>query len=295
MYLSMSTCGTEREKLPDGSYRFDALDGLRQCAAAGFTHIDFNFAQVAVHCRPLSADDWKTWVASLREAADDLQLTVSQTHAHWFYPHLVPADELVWNNEMVRRSVEATAMLGKNAWMVTHPRSIYDAEGFNLQKTLEYNYAQCMELGELGKKHGVGIAIENLFPVPGRIDYAYTTEELLALLQRLNDPVFGICWDFGHANNAGLDHEQALEEIAPYLKVTHVHDNKRRGDDHFPPYFGNIPWEKVMTKLKEIGYGGSFNFEGHVYYLTLPRVLREEALRFLYSTGAELLRIYDKA
>jgi sugar phosphate isomerase/epimerase len=179
MKLSISTCGTEREKQPDGTYRFDAVKGLRQCAAAGFTYVDFNFAQAAVANRPLSGADWKRWTESVRQTADELHLTVSQTHAHWFYPHLVPAGEVEWNNDMVRRSVEATSMLGENIWMVTHPRSIYDAEGFSLQKTLDYNYAQCMELGELGKKYGVGIAIENLFHVPGRTDYYCKTEELL--------------------------------------------------------------------------------------------------------------------
>ncbi len=295
MQLSMSTCSTEREKLPDGQYRFDIHDGLRQCAEAGFSAVDFNFSAIGKLTKVLDGEDWRDWVSSVRDTAQKLNLTFTQTHAHWFYlSDCATAEQLERNEMLVRRSVEATGILGKDIWMVTHPRSVFDAEGFNFQKTLEYNYANFSELGELGRKFGVGIAIENLPPTKN-IAYGITTEELVAVMEKLNDSIFGICWDFGHANLSGLDAVSSLSEIAPYLRATHVHDNKRKGDDHFPPFYGNIPWESVMKKLKEIGYTGAFNFEEHASYLAFPRLLRADMLRHMHTTGEYLLSIYENA
>ena len=291
----MSTCSTERERLPDGKYRFDVQDGLRQCAAAGFSAVDFNFAAVGKLTNILDDNGWKDWVLSVRDVAQQLNLTFVQTHAHWFYLSECTTNEMLHRNELlVRRSVESTSLLGPGIWMVTHPRSVFDAEGFNLQKTLEYNYASFSELGELGNRFGVGIAIENLPPTKN-IAYGITTEELLCVMEKLHDPVFGICWDFGHGNLAGLDTVVSLGEVGKYLKATHVHDNKRKGDDHFPPFYGNIPWENVMKQLKEIGYTGAFNFEEHASYLAFPSALRDDMLKHMHTIGEYLLSVYENA
>ena len=117
----------------------------------------------------------------------------------------------------------------------------------------------------------------------------FTMQELL---DRLHDPVFGICWDFGHANMAKLDHLRALELVTPHLKVTHIHDNKGKGDDHFPPSFGNIPWNTVMAALKRLGYKGNLNLEVSTYN-TIPALI-PDALRFMHAAGSELVRMYEK-
>jgi L-ribulose-5-phosphate 3-epimerase len=121
--------------------------------------------------------------------------------------------------------------------------------------------------------------------------YASSTEELLELLAVLNDPVFGICWDFGHANLAGIDQCGALRAIGKNLKALHVNDNKGEHDDHTAPYFGTIVWEPIMKTLKEIGYEGEFTYEAHNFACVLPDGIHDPALRFTYELGMYLLSL----
>ena len=294
MNLSLSTCATERRIVP-GGFEFAPVEGLRQCAEAGFRYVDFNFANAGKDGRPMSHDDWEAWGDAMAQAVQECGLTVEQTHGHWFHLNeLNSPEELAWNDEMVRRSLILSARLGKEPWVVLHPRSIFDAEGYQAEKSHAYNYSKFMELGELAAKVGVHIAVENLF-LHRSIGSCCNAEELAALVESFHSDVFGICWDFGHANRAGLDHMASLDIIAPYLQVTHCHDNKARSDDHFIPRFGNVPWNDIMPKLKTIGYKGNLNMEVHVFYNTFPQALRLDGLRFMRSVGEELVSRFDNA
>lgn len=73
----------------------------------------------------------------------------------------------------------------------------------------------------------------------------------------------GICWDFGHAALAGIDQQQAMEAVAPWLHALHVNDNNGKDERHYPTYLyrGGIDWKGVMQELKAIHYNDDFNFE----------------------------------
>ena len=294
MKLSLSTCATERRIVPAG-FEFAPEEGLHQCAEAGYKYVDFNFAHAASDGRPMSCDHWEAWIDSVCQVKEELGLTVEQTHGHWFHLNqLASQEQLHWNDEMVRRSLICSSKLGEKPWAVLHPRSIFGPEGYDAEKSRQYNYDKFMELGELAADFGVRLAVENLFPHKS-IGACCNAEELAELVSRLPADVFGICWDFGHANRAGLDHMKALDIVAPYLKVTHCHDNKGRSDDHFIPRFGNVPWNDIMPKLKQIGYYGNLNMEVHVFYHTIPASLRIEGLRFMRLIGEELIAQFDNA
>ena len=292
--LSLSTCATERRIIP-GGFEFAPIEGLQQCKDAGFQYVDFNFANAASDGRPMSCDDWENWIETVCEAKDTLGLTVEQTHGHWFHLNQLASDEeLAWHDEMVRRSLVCSSKLGEKPWVVMHPRSIFGTEGYDAKKSDSYNYEKFMELGELAAKLGIRIAVENLF-ANSCIGACCNAEALVSFVESLRSDVFGICWDFGHANRAGLNHLESLDIVAPYLRVTHCHDNKGRSDDHFIPRFGNVPWNEIMPKLKQIGYTGNLNMEVHVFYNTFPQSLRMDGLRFMRSVGEELVSRFDKA
>lgn len=294
MKLSISTCATERKILPKG-FAFEPVEGIRQCRDAGFEYVDFNFTQAACHGRPLSQENWEEWGDTIAAAVTDSGLIVEQTHGHWFHlSDIRSQEELDWNEEMVRRSILCSSKLGDRPWMVIHPYSIFDSGIFDLQKSREYNYAVCMRLGELASKCGVRIAVENLFS-NRKIGYCCKAEELAELMERLHSDIFGICWDFGHANRCRLHHLEALDIVAPHLAVVHCHDNKAFTDDHFIPYFGTVPWKDILPKLKHIGYNGNLNMEVHVFYNTLPQSLRMEGLAFMRRVGEDMIKLYDEA
>src|SRR5205814_10503616 len=70
----------------------------------------------------------------------------------------------------------------------------------------------------------------------------------------------GICMDFGHAHIMG-DVADAVETAAEHVITTHVHDNRRRDDDHLVPYKGTINWDMTLMTMQKIGYDGTYLLE----------------------------------
>jgi sugar phosphate isomerase/epimerase len=84
---------------------------------------------------------------------------------------------------------------------------------------------------------------------------------LVAMLDRdFEGSSVGICLDFGHAHLMG-DVADAIETAAEHLLTTHVHDNRRRADDHLVPYRGTIDWPTALLMMQKIGYDGTYLLE----------------------------------
>lgn len=85
-----------------------------------------------------------------------------------------------------------------------------------------------------------------------------TTEALVGLvLDELDAPHVGLCFDFGHAHLGG-DVVDALEVASGLVMSTHVHDNRGRVDDHLWPFEGTIDWGAALMTLQKLGYEGPF-------------------------------------
>jgi len=111
------------------------------------------------------------------------------------------------------------------------------------------------QIAEAAHAVGVRVAVEvipNALSTPGALVRLIEddTEDLDA----------GICLDYGHAHIMG-DVADAIEEVSGHLLTTHVHDNRRRADDHLPPFGGNIAWDVAMMETQKIGYDGVLMFE----------------------------------
>lgn len=279
----------------DNKVQFLPELGIAQCAKAGFRHMEYNLMNGPANDKILAADNWRDRVAGLKKILDENEITVPYTHDYWYIlSSVTDPEDIRHKDEMVRRSVEASHMLGSRL-MVVHTQSVYDAEGYNPEKTWEYNMAFFSEMGTLAAAYGMELAVENLFPIAGAIDFSSYAEELAELMQRLNDPMFGICWDFGHANMAKLDHEKALETVAPWLRLLHVADNNAKSDSHTIPGYGTVPWDKVMPKLKEVGYQGDLNLSVRTFAQTTLPDQRVAALQYLHGVGTELIRMFNEA
>jgi sugar phosphate isomerase/epimerase len=132
---------------------------------------------------------------------------------------------------------------------------------------------------------GVGIAMENMFDrertkagAPRR-SYCSDPYELLELIDTLNHPLVGACWDTGHAHRQGLD-QSVIREFGKRLKALHVQDNNGLQDQHLLPYQGNIDWKAVTGALAAIGYEGDFTYEAHMSIRKLPEELRDVGLKY---------------
>lgn len=127
------------------------------------------------------------------------------------------------------------------------------------------------EICRLAEPLGVRVAFE---VIPNELSSAAS---LVDMLERdLEAPHAGICMDFGHAHLMG-DVADAVETAAEHLIATHVHDNRRREDDHLVPYLGSINWDMTLTTLQKIGYEGTYLLE--VANTGAPAAVLEEARR----------------
>jgi sugar phosphate isomerase/epimerase len=111
------------------------------------------------------------------------------------------------------------------------------------------------EICRLAEPLGVRVALEvipNALSTPG---------ELVAMLDRdVESAIAGVCLDFGHAFLGG-DVPDAVETVAEHLIATHVHDNRRRRDDHLVPYRGAIDWDAALMSMQKVGYDGTYMME----------------------------------
>jgi sugar phosphate isomerase/epimerase len=112
------------------------------------------------------------------------------------------------------------------------------------------------DICRLAEPLGVKVAFE---VIPNELS---TPAALVALLEvDLDAPrTGGICLDFGHAHLMG-DVADAVEVAAEHVMSTHIHDNRRRADDHLAPFLGTIDWDVALMTMQKIGYEGTYLME----------------------------------
>ncbi|MBQ9748204.1 MAG: sugar phosphate isomerase/epimerase [Clostridia bacterium] len=166
------------------------------------------------------------------------------------------------------------------------------------------------------EKYGTKLLIENTSWKVDGIHLA-SADDLNEMLDRLDHPLFGVCWDTGHANLCNLDQYAELKKLGKRLQGLHVHDNyggvrTPNCDLHLMPYCGNINFDGVISALLEIGYEGTFNFEvdapakrgdaipfvknGEEQQTKLHMMspaLRQQIETLVYATGKQMLEAYD--
>jgi sugar phosphate isomerase/epimerase len=126
-------------------------------------------------------------------------------------------------------------------------------------------------LTEMAERAGVQIALE---VIPNKLSSA---DALVTLIEdELEGTPVGICMDVGHAFLMG-DLADAIETCSGHLVTTHLHDNKRRSDDHLAPGEGSIDWPAALMSLQKIGYEGTWMFE--VANTSMTRAVLEKTAR----------------
>jgi len=288
MNLSTSTNICEYTLGDHSAFTYTCAQSMEMIKAAGFDAADVCFCTFCRGTLPMTKDDWKHWVEELGETKEKIKLPLTQSHAH-FYDYENSKDP-EWDDELVRRSIEAAGMLNI-PWITVHTQSVHSDCGFSAAKNKALNMQLLSRYAEWGARYGVGLAVENLIERRnGERRYAVQAEELIDLVDSMNDSSrFGICWDTGHAHLNRINQPESLRLIGKRLKAMHVADNKGEHDDHVLPYQGTIQWAPIMRCLTEIGYTGDFTYEVHEYGNPLPKELRVQALRYAVETGRHLL------
>ena len=274
------------------NYSVSMEDSMRACAEAGYEYLDANLCSQARTGQPLAVEGWEEWAHRMRGVADGLGVRLTQAHAYWPIKYTVFPDgtrsDGETGEELMRRSVLAARILGAE-WMVVHPLTVNDEVWYSGRKSFEYNRAYFRRWADVFARHGVGMAIENMNCVNGRMRYCAAPEDLLELVEAIGSPLVGICLDTGHAHLSGLDVPAAVRRFAPHLRATHIADNHGNADEHYPPFHGTVDWGATMAAFAEIGYRHDFSFEVHMLTAPYPAAVQRNLIRFTHDLGKYLL------
>lgn len=240
------------------------LEALPIFAETGYDALELG----CTHDRDLVSEEGDVLVraAEIRKAADQLGIPILQMHAPMVN---FCSDEEPDAFGALFASIERAAVLGVR-WLVMHPG--YDpAAGSSRRldrRVREENLRVFEALLLEAERRGVGIAVENMTTYSSRPAYpkmdtrfGQSVSDLMWLIESLDHPLLGICWDTGHAHTQKIDQPTAIREIGDHLKAVHLSDNEGTADSHWAPLRGTIVWQPLATALKEICYGGLINFE----------------------------------
>lgn len=265
----------------DDTFSVPVETQIQRVYDAGFRHMDMNFWDWCHDpASPFRQDTWRDWVEGIAKKAQSLNVKFTQAHADVYNFYTGDASR----HEMYLRSIEGAAMLGI-PWVTFHPSGhpefSPETEAQNIKDNIEF-YKPIIELAE---KHQVGIALENM---SRRL---CTAEHLNQMVDALDSPYVGVCWDTGHAHIAGQHQADSIKLLAHRLHALHIQDNDGIADQHMPPHFGTIEWASLMDALREINYPGDFTFEAHNIVRRVPEGCKADALRLLKRIGDELVGI----
>lgn len=156
--------------------------------------------------------------------------------------------------DFLKRALDIAARLDGQAlsfWSGIRHAGIEDTDAW------DWLAAGCRELSEYAGSLGVPLAFE---PEPGMFIENLTQYQKLA--QRVDDPLFGLTLDVGHAY---LTEESSIADcilnFKNSIKNIHLEDMLKGAHQHLQFGDGEIDFSKVFDALKQIQYAGPVNVE----------------------------------
>lgn len=236
----------DREHLAQiASYGFDAIELF-----ATRTHFDYH--------ETAAIDTLAQWLmeTGLRLNSIHAPIAAGMTNGQWGEAYSIATSDAARRQTAVREAEAALQIAQRIPFdaMVLHlgTPTVKSQPGDNNRASA---FKSVDEICSLAEPLGVRIALE---VIPNDLS---TASSLVALIERdLEAKSVGICMDFGHAHLMG-DVADAVETAAEHLVATHVHDNRRREDEHLVPYAGTINWDMALMTMQKIGYDGTYLME----------------------------------
>jgi sugar phosphate isomerase/epimerase len=266
-------------------------EAIRRCKEAGFRSLDFNYWDYQEYVLGLTPEEEEAWARDIRLHAEHYGVRFTQMHGPVHgrsFQDMVLGLNTDSFFELMKRSIRTAAILGV-PWVVLHPGQSTIKGDEPYKDVVDFNCEYFKLLIPTLEETNVGIALENIFDRSSGIGandelghsrriYCAIPGELVELIDRLNHPLVGACWDTGHAHKQGLRQGDGIRMLGSRLKTLHIQDNNGIWDQHLLPYQGTIDWNEVIEALKEIGYQGDFTYEAHNSIRMLPEELRDAGL-----------------
>ncbi|MGI6173816.1 MAG: sugar phosphate isomerase/epimerase family protein [Christensenellales bacterium] len=266
----------------DPEFRVDVTEQIRRVADGGFLHLDMNFWDWSHDVRsPFMQDDWREWILRIDDQAKRCGVCFTQAHAHVYNFYDFDRDSV--HERQILRSIEGAGML-RIPWIVLHlsGKQAIDADEEGRKAYFSDNIAYIRDKCEYALRYNVGIAIENMSN-PSRS--ATTAEDLVQVIDGVQMPNIGACWDTGHAHIAKQDQYTSLCTLGYRLHALHIADNHGVTDEHTIPFVGSVDWHSVVKALREIRYPGDFTYEAHMFVRNLPEPCKNAGLQLMVRMG----------
>lgn len=259
-------------------YNYPCDKALLRLANIGFTHLDLamDYCSADPDCS-FGSDSWEAWATGLRELAESKGVQYTHSHAQ--------GDAIARPQDpVVQRCLDVCRILGAK-YCVVHPvfkgedgHSIKDVEQF-----VKINAKAIKPFLEPAEKNGVILLSENLL-----WGASIQPTAISALVEEVNSPYFGWCYDTGHANAFGLSSDELLKcSVAPLS--LHMQDNHGiQKDEHLLPGDGTVDWKLLLENLHKVGYKGEIVLEAHHQSLDAPDDQRDAILADLLSRAQKL-------
>lgn len=103
-------------------------------------------------------------------------------------------------------------------------------------------------------------ALENLISGPQRVKIGSNRPEVLSIVEEIDDPNLGICWDLGHDVMNDI-FDLPTRGWLRHVCHAHLHDVNEQGVDHFPLMYGRVPYERWLPALVKAGFQGIISLE----------------------------------
>ena len=252
------------------------LPFLKRLKELGYEGVDFCF-----HPLVFVGGKEETIISQIKENLDKAGLACSQVHLP-FYDLTLPS---TCHDEWVEHQMKGAFKLMKVLdckWGAWHPVSATEC-GHDRKVAMKANREMLKRHLETAEKYGVGIAVENIFAP----FFSSVVEDHIELIESMNSPLVGACWDFGHANLQVSERGQVedFKMIADKIKILHVNDNHAREDRHLAPGFGTVKFDELLPILFRTDFDGFFNME-----CSVPR-RHSEIMLYYYDLMAKSANI----
>ena len=249
----------------------DFYNELCELRSYGYDCIDYQgFMNTETDLFRMSDAEFKAYLCRQRESAEQIGLTIHQTHGPWRWPICdVTEEDRAERFEKMAKAIRGTAFLGAR-YMVLHNIMPFGRVDTDPDAVRAINQDFFARLCKIGEENGVIICLENM-PFPEQV--LARPADTVAFVRELNTPWLRVCLDVGHATKLGVPAGDAVRQIGKeYLAVMHVHDNDGTGDLHWQPFTGVTDWADFSAALVEIGFDGVLSLECGV-----PQELEGEA------------------
>lgn len=117
------------------------------------------------------------------------------------------------------------------------------------ERQFEWAFESIRQLVPVAEDHGVRLAVENI-----PIGPAPLASQVVEMVQRLDSPAVGICYDSANAHFVGEDPVEGLRQVAPWLDLLHLADTGRDRWRHDVVGTGTVDFATLLRTAREIGH-----------------------------------------